>query len=195
MRIVTDGFSTRTLLALALAAAPAAGCGDDGGDGTTGGTMMPGTTTPPVKATANLESKSGSMVTGTATFEKKGTEVTLTLEVRGATAGLHAAHIHAVGDCSSADGMSAGGHWNPTTADHGKWGGAAHHLGDLGNLTVAADGTAKMTLATDKWSIGTGSANDVVGKSVVVHAMPDDFMTQPTGNAGGRQACGVIVKP
>jgi Cu-Zn family superoxide dismutase len=95
------------------------------------------------------------------------------------------------GDCSAADGSSAGGHWNPAMNNHGMPG-AASHLGDLGNFTVAADGTGTLEISNPAWTIGDGAATDVVGKAIIVHGAPDDFTTQPTGNAGARIGCGVI---
>ena len=116
----------------------------------------------------------------------------LTLEIAGATPGEHAFHLHEIGDCSADDGTSAGGHWNPTHADHGKWGEEAFHLGDVGNLIVDEEGNASLTVGTNLWTIGTGEDSDVVGRAVIVHAGVDDFQTQPTGAAGGRIGCGVI---
>lgn len=145
-----------------------------------------------VQAVARIEPKSGSSVTGTATFSAVGGQVTLTLEVQNAPPGEHAFHIHQVGDCSAPDGNSAGGHWNPDDVAHGRWGESPFHLGDVGNLTVGQDGYGSMTLTTDKWSIDTGAPNDILGKSVILHAKADDFSTQPTGAAGGRIGCGVI---
>ncbi len=145
-----------------------------------------------VAAVAAIESKSDSGVTGTASFKVAGDQVMLTLEIAGATPGEHAFHLHEIGDCSAPDGTSAGGHWNPTEQDHGQWGGESFHLGDVANLEVGEDGTATLTVATNLWSIGTGADNDVIGRSVVVHAGADDFTTQPTGAAGGRIGCGVI---
>jgi Cu-Zn family superoxide dismutase len=144
------------------------------------------------RASARLESRSGTAVTGTAAFTEAGNQVTLTVLVSGATPGQHAAHLHAVGDCSSADATSAMGHWNPDMMNHGLPSASPHHLGDCGNFTVGADGTGKLSF-TGAWSIGTGEPNDIVGKAIIVHASPDDGMTQqPPGNAGARVACGVI---
>ena len=145
-----------------------------------------------VTATATLAPTSGSEVTGTATFTASDGQVTLALELAGCPPGEHAFHIHEVGDCSAPDGTSAGGHWNPGGSDHGKWGQAPFHLGDIGNITIGEDGTGSMVLTTDVWSVRSGEDNDVVGRSVIVHAAADDFETQPTGAAGGRIACGVI---
>ncbi len=143
-------------------------------------------------ASANLESRSGSSVTGTGTFAEKDNKVTLTLDIAGATPGKHGAHIHETGDCSAPNASSAGGHWNPATKTHGTPD-PAHHLGDLGNIDVGADGKGKLTLSRE-WTVGDGSATDVVGKALVIHASEDDLMTDPAGNSGDRQACGVIGK-
>jgi Cu-Zn family superoxide dismutase len=79
------------------------------------------------------------------------------------------------------------------THEHGKWDNGAHHLGDIGNIEVQPDGSGTVTLTTDKWTIGTGQPNDIVGKAIIVHEKQDDFQTQPTGNAGGRVGCGVVT--
>jgi Cu-Zn family superoxide dismutase len=143
-------------------------------------------------AVARIEARSGSQVSGTASFMGEGGPLSLSIEIEGAPAGTHAVHLHEIGDCSAPDASSAGNHWNPTHEDHGRWGDAPFHLGDIGNVEVAEDGTGRLALITDKWAIGTGSQNDVVGKSIIVHEKPDDFTTQPTGAAGGRIGCGVV---
>jgi Cu-Zn family superoxide dismutase len=146
------------------------------------------------KAEAKLESRSGSTVTGKVTFARKGGSVVMKVTVKGLTPGEHAIHLHDKGDCSAPDAASAGGHWNPTSEEHGKWGHAPFHHGDIGNLVADAKGNAKLTLQSELWTIGDGSPHDVVGHAVIVHEKVDDFTTQPTGNAGGRVACGVIQK-
>ena len=150
-------------------------------------------TVPAKQATAMIGSLGDSGVTGMAVFTQNGDQITFMAEIQGATPGLHAIHIHAYGDCSSPDGKSAGGHWNPTDVAHGKWGEGEFHLGDIGNITVGEDGTGRITLTTDLWEIGTGSDIDVVGRSIIVHAGADDFISQPSGAAGARIGCGVIV--
>ena len=145
------------------------------------------------QAVATIDSRSDSSVTGMAIFTQNGDQVTFTVEIQNATPGLHAVHIHEYGDCSAPDGKSAGGHWNPTDVGHGKWGVGEYHLGDIGNITVGEDGTGSYELTTDLWEIGTGSDIDVVGKGIIVHADADDFISQPSGNAGARIGCGVIV--
>ena len=150
-------------------------------------------TTPAKQANAMIASSSDSGVTGVAVFTQNGDQITLTVEIQGATPGLHAVHIHANGNCSSPDGTSAGGHWNPTGVAHGTWGEGEFHLGDIGNITVGEDGMGSITLTTDLWEIGTGSDVDVVGRGIIVHAGADDFTSQPSGAAGARIGCGVIV--
>ena len=145
------------------------------------------------QAIATIGPASGSNVTGTATFTQNGDQITLTIEIQNASPGLHAVHIHENGDCSSPDGKSAGGHWNPTDVAHGKWGEGEFHLGDIGNITVGEDGTGSIELTTNLWEIGTGSDIDVVGRGIVVHADADDFTSQPSGNAGARIGCGAIA--
>ena len=144
------------------------------------------------QAIAVINSASGSAVTGMATFTQTGETVMVHIEIKNASPGLHGVHIHEKGDCSSPDGKSAGGHWNPTNVAHGKWGEGEFHLGDIGNIDVGEDGIGVIELSTELWEIGTGSIYDVVGKGMIVHADPDDFTSQPSGNAGARIGCGVI---
>ena len=144
------------------------------------------------QAVAKIGSASGSNVTGTATFTQIGDQITLLVEIIGASPGLHAVHIHQYGDCSSPDGKSAGGHWNPIGVAHGKWGEGEFHLGDIGNINVGEDGAGGIELTTDLWEIGTGSDVDIVGRGIIVHAGADDFTSQPSGAAGARIGCGAI---
>lgn len=146
------------------------------------------------KAQARLESRSGSTVKGKVTFMRHGGKIVMKVTAKGLTPGVHAIHLHDKGDCSAPDGTSAGGHWNPTSVDHGKWGHAPFHHGDIGNLVADAKGNAKLSVESDVWTLGDGKPSDVVGHAVIVHAKEDDFTTQPTGNAGGRVACGVISR-
>lgn len=145
--------------------------------------------------TINLEPKSNSSVSGTATFSEKNGIVTFEAKMSGLKPGVHAIHIHEKSDCSATDASSAGGHWNPTFKKHGKWADAEHHKGDIGNFTADENGNGTISLKTDEWCIGCGDANkDILNKGLIVHANPDDFTTQPTGNAGGRVACSGIIK-
>ena len=142
------------------------------------------------KAVCKLESKSGSKVTGTITFTKAGNEVKVVADITGLTPGKHGFHIHDIGDCSSSDAASAGAHFNPTQHKHGGPASTDRHEGDLGNIVADASGKAHLDW-TGKMNL-TGM-NAVLGKSVVVHEKEDDLKTDPSGNSGARQACGVIV--
>lgn len=141
---------------------------------------------------ASIEAKSGAKLAGEVTFSITAKDVTVKVAVTGAPPGEHAVHLHEKGDCSAPDGNSAGGHWNPGNDPHGRWTKEHHHLGDIGNMTVGDDGKGEVTLTTDKWTVGSGHPNDVVGKSVIVHEKRDDFTSQPSGNAGGRIGCAVL---
>lgn len=146
------------------------------------------------RAIAPMEARSGSTVTGMGRFEIISGKVQLTLTVSGASPGIHGVHLHAVPDCSSADANSAMGHWNPEMMNHGLPTGDMHHLGDCGNFEVKPDGTGTLTIAKQEWTIGGDPLTDVVGHALIVHASPDDGVTQmPPGNAGARQSCGVTV--
>lgn len=143
-----------------------------------------------------MEAKSGSTAEGEAYFTEENGMVKLEAKFSGLKPGTHAIHIHEKADCSSEDGKSSGGHWNPTHEKHGKWGDAdGYHKGDIGNFEVGDDGSGRITMQTDEWCIGCGDENkDIVGKAVIIHEGTDDFTTQPTGDAGGRVACGGIIK-
>ncbi len=142
------------------------------------------------RASAGLEPTQGSKVIGEVNFEQVGGKVRVTAQVIRLPAGKEFGfHIHEKGDCSSGDGMSAGGHFNPYGKPHGT--GAARHAGDLPNLKSDAKGKAKLSVDLDIISLSPGPAS-IIGRGVIVHAQPDDYATQPTGNAGARLACGVI---
>lgn len=143
-----------------------------------------------------LEAKSGSNAKGNAVFTEENGSVTLVAVLDGLTEGEHAIHLHEKADCSAEDGSSAGGHWNPTNKPHGKWGSPeGYHKGDIGNFKADANGNGTITMTTDEWCIGCGDANkDILGKSVIVHEGVDDFVSQPSGDAGGRISCGGIIQ-
>ena len=143
-----------------------------------------------------LESKSDSEDSGKVTFTQKGEMVMFEAFLTNLTPGMHAIHIHEKADCSSADGKSSGGHWNPAFKDHGKWGDQSeYHKGDIGNFKVAEDGTGSIGMQTDEWCIGCGEeAKDILGKAIIVHQGADDFTSQPSGAAGARVSCGGIIQ-
>ena len=145
------------------------------------------------RATAQLTATKGSTASGSLSFVQSGSKVLVTGEVRGLKPNAeHGFHVHEKGDCSSGDGMSTGGHFNPGGAPHGNHGAGAHHAGDLPALKADAAGVAKVSFESSTISVG-GGATDIVGKGLIVHRDPDDYKTQPTGNAGPRLACAVIT--
>lgn len=143
-----------------------------------------------------MEPKSDSEVTGDVTFTEENGTVKMMAVLTGLTPGEHAIHIHDKADCSSADGKSTGGHWNPTNTPHGKWGAEeGYHKGDIGNFPADAEGNATVEFATSEWCIGCDDATkNIVGKGVIVHQGVDDFTSQPSGAAGARVSCTGIIQ-
>ena len=148
------------------------------------------------KIKVRLEPKSNSNVSGNAVFTTDKGMVTMVAVFEGLTPGPHAIHLHEKADCSSPDGTSTGGHWNPTAQPHGKWGASeGYHKGDIGNFEADEKGNGSITFTTDQWCLGCGDiTKDIIGKAIIVHAGTDDFKTQPTGAAGGRVSCGGIIE-
>jgi Cu-Zn family superoxide dismutase len=142
------------------------------------------------RAVAVLSPTKGSTVSGTVTFTKVQTGVKIVADVSGLTPGLHGFHVHEFGDCSAPDASSAGGHFNPTQTHHGAPDMPFRHVGDFGNLLADASGKAHYERVDTIIVLNGG--NSVIGHAVIVHEKVDDLQTQPTGNAGGRVACGVI---
>ena len=142
-------------------------------------------------ANATLEGRSGSKVTGVVSFSTRGDRLFVDARVSGLTPGEHGFHVHEVGDCSAADATSAKGHFNPAGKSHGHHGGAERHAGDMPNLSADAAGNASFAGELSLLTLGN-DANGIVGRSVVIHADPDDYKSQPAGNSGKRVACGVI---
>ncbi|MEX2198822.1 MAG: superoxide dismutase family protein [Burkholderiales bacterium] len=144
----------------------------------------------PLLASAGLAATKGNKTVGEVTFEQVGGKVRVTAQLINLKPNQeHGFHIHEKGDCSSGDGMSAGGHFNPYGKPHGK--GAERHAGDLPNLKTDAKGRARLTVDMDIMTLTSGPAS-IIGRGVIVHADPDDYTSQPVGNAGARLACGVI---
>jgi len=145
-------------------------------------------------ATAVLAPTKGNAVSGTVNFTQKGDVVLVEAKVNGLKPnGTNGMHIHEKGNCSAADASSAGGHFNPSSSQHGGAVGAPRHGGDLGNLQADANGNAQMSIEVSGISLGT-DANSIAGRAVIVHAGADDLKTQPSGNSGARVACGLISK-
>jgi Cu-Zn family superoxide dismutase len=160
------------------------------------GAALIGCATPPSgpSATAALRATTGNTATGTVRFVQSGNVVLVSGEVRGLKPGAeHGFHVHEKGDCSSGDGMSAGGHFNPDGKAHGQHGHGTHHVGDLPSLKADAYGAVTFNFTASTMTVGSG-ASDVVGKGLIVHRDPDDYKTQPTGNSGPRLACAVITR-
>lgn len=150
-------------------------------------------TTPdePLRATAQLKPTKGNKTFGEATFEQVGDKVRAVIFVQGLKPGQeHGLHIHEGADCSG-DAMGAKGHFNPGGKPHGRHDSANRHAGDLPSLAANKRGRANVQVDLEGVTLKAGSTN-IIGRALVVHAAPDDFKTQPTGNSGARIACGVI---
>jgi Cu-Zn family superoxide dismutase len=142
------------------------------------------------KAVAVVSPLSASGVSGQVTFVKAEGGVKVSVKITGLKPGPKGFHIHEFGDCSAADGTSAGSHFNPTNEPHAGPKDAKRHAGDMGNIEADKDGTAALEYLDSK--ITFLGPDGILGRGIIVHAAADDFKTQPTGNAGGRLGCGVI---
>ena len=146
------------------------------------------------KASANLQPTKGSTVRGTANFVQFDGKVRVTASVSGLKPNAQFGfHIHEAGDCSSGDGMSAKGHFNPNAKPHGHHGTPERHAGDMPNLQSDAAGNAGLEADLDVITISAGPTS-IVGRGLIVHVQPDDYKSQPVGNAGARSACAVIQR-
>lgn len=152
------------------------------------------TVAPGQRASAELKDKDGRVV-GRADFHELADGVLVRLEVKGLTPGLHAVHVHAVGKCEAPAFTSAGGHFNPSGRKHGLKSPDGAHAGDLPNMLVAKDGSGRFEALTDAITLKDGKTSvfDADGSALVIHVGVDDYVTDPTGNAGDRAACGLIV--
>lgn len=172
-------FMTRTFILLASVLALGACAGN-------GTAMGP-------RAVAALQNTTGSTATGSVTFTQNGDKVLVSGMVSGLKPNAeHGFHLHEKGDCSSGDGMSAGGHFNPGAQPHGNHAGMTHHAGDLPSLKADASGVARFSFESAGIAVGSGAAN-IIGRGLIVHRDPDDYTTQPTGNSGPRLACAVVT--
>ena len=145
---------------------------------------------PAAKATVKLAPTANQTARGEVTFTAESGGVHVVGTFSGLVYGEHGFHVHEKGDCSAPDGTSAGGHFNPATQPHAAREATARHVGDLGNLKADPYGLARVDFV-DK-TLSLSGPNSIIGKAVIIHEKADDFATQPTGNAGARQACGVI---
>ncbi|HET9819195.1 MAG TPA: superoxide dismutase family protein [Rhodanobacteraceae bacterium] len=147
------------------------------------------------RAHAMLASASDSDVTGKLAFVSTDQGVRITGRIAGLKPdSTHGFHIHEHGDCSTPDASSAGGHFNPMQQPHGHPAQGPRHAGDLPNQTADAEGVATVDVLAHDVELGTGGSTDILGGAVIVHAKPDDYTSQPSGDAGARIACGVITR-
>jgi len=143
-----------------------------------------------------LNPKSESTASGEIQFREEEGKVTLNASLKGLTEGTHAIHIHEKADCSSEDGKSTGGHWNPTFEPHGAWGATdGYHRGDIGNFRADKDGKGTITFETGQWCLGCDDeTKNILGKAIIVHQGEDDLTSQPSGAAGARISCAGIIE-
>ncbi len=170
----------RATFLTAIAATALAGCT------TTGSTDAPAGRT----ATAPLRTAAGADA-GTVTATEMAGGIQVRIDARGMPAGLHGAHVHTTGRCDAPDFTTAGGHWNPTAKQHGTSNPAGPHAGDAPNLTIGADGSGSVTIMLPSGTMD--GLLDADGSAFVIHAQADDYKTDPSGNSGGRIACGVFA--
>ena len=202
MKQPIKSFKTASFLLMASLAIVSCNSGSGGSDSSTTpadtvSAVSKNSTAPaPMKdhAVADLKSLTDTTLNGTADFTaepdgKVKMEIELTIPQKANKS--VAVHIHANGDCGDM-GKAAGGHWNPTNAQHGKWGTSSYHSGDIGNVSLDMNGKGSMELETDLWSLGGEMKTNILGKAIIVHGGVDDFVSQPAGNAGARIGCGVI---
>ena len=140
-----------------------------------------------------IEPRSGSKLKGTAKFEAVSGGVQVALDVTGAPAGKHGAHIHQNADCSAKDGKSAGDHFNPGEHEHGLPPTEHRHLGDLGNLEVGKDGTGHLEITIPGANLTPGDKMSFLDRGIIIHEKIDNG-GQPSGNAGNRIGCGEIKR-
>jgi superoxide dismutase, Cu-Zn family len=152
----------------------------------------------PLGAVATVELRDGdNRVVGQATLTEVSGGVRIVLEASGLRPGPKGVHLHAAGKCEPPAFASAGDHLNPQHTQHGLLNPAGPHAGDLPNITIEADGKGRLETFTERVSLSSGAASlfDDDGTALVIHANPDDFKTDPSGNTGPRIACGIVEKP
>lgn len=192
-------------LLLVTAAITYTACGNNNdadtntGTDTTTAMQNNGATNGDVNAQAAIATLSGTKpdttVEGTVRFAQEGNGVRMDLQItvpKKANQSV-AVHIHEHGDCGDM-GKHAGGHWNPTGENHGRWGSGAFHSGDIGNIQLDGNGVGSMQLTSDRWSMGGDAKTDILGKTIIVHSGVDDYNSQPSGNSGERIGCGAIQR-
>lgn len=149
----------------------------------------------PNQVMAQLRSSDGQVV-GIGIFTEESPGLRLNVQVRGLPPGTHGIHVHLAASCIAPDFSSAGAHFNPTERQHGLQNPSGPHGGDLPNLEVGADGAGVLTAIARDLGLGSGptSVFDADGSALVIHAGPDDNVTDPAGNSGARIACGTIAR-
>ena len=145
-------------------------------------------------ARSQLGATKGNTASGSVTFTQRGDKVVFAANLSGLKPNAeHGFHVHEKGDCSSGDGMSAGGHFNPRAKAHAHYGSSDRHAGDMPNIRTDANGNASYSFESELYTVTDGPSS-VVGKAVVIHRDPDDYKSQPAGNSGPRIACGVVQR-
>ncbi len=197
MKMAT-GF-TRLMGLLFISSATLVACADNAA--TDNDTMNGDTTNTSTGAGANAKAeaalsgtKADTTVSGTVSFEAMAdgkVRMNLQISVPKKANSSVAMHLHEHGDCGDT-GTHAGGHWNPTGTDHGKWGEGNYHSGDIGNISLDAQGNGSLTIESDRWSIGGDAKTNILEKSVIIHSGVDDYKSQPAGDSGPRIGCGII---
>ena len=152
---------------------------------------------PAAEGAAQIAPTQGNTVTGSVALSTSSEGVHITGTVQGLKPNAEFGfHVHEKGDCSAPDGSSAGGHFNPTSAEHGNpTSGTHHHAGDMLNIKSNGEGVAQVDTTAAGTTLHGNPPTDIMGKAIVVHEGPDDYRTQPSGNSGKRVACGVIGAP
>lgn len=179
-------------------APPSADAPPPAGDGPSVATTTDPDTSASAEATAGaavqLSPTQGNTANGGLKLTSAGTGVKLSGMLQGLKPNSEFGfHFHEKGDCSAPDATSAGAHFNPTSQDHGNPQAQPHHAGDMLNVKSDAQGVAEVSIDNPDVSLQTGQPNDIIGKALVLHAKPDDYTTQPSGNSGDRIACGVVA--
>lgn len=145
-------------------------------------------------AKAVMQARSNSKISGNVSFKQYGDKLVIATNIKGLNPNQkHGFHIHEYGNCSAPDAKSAGGHFSPKPHDHGAPDSKMHHAGDLGNLKANTSGIAKVEISTNELSLIKGEKNSIIGRAVIIHEKNDDLTSQPSGNAGARVACGIVV--
>lgn len=141
-------------------------------------------------ATAVMHPTKGNNAFGVVHFTQTAAGLHIIADVHNLTPGTHGFHVHEFGDCACDDAVCTGGHYNPTNMPHAGPQDKKRHIGDFGNITADQHGDAHYELLDHHATLN--GAHSIIGRGLIIHADPDDLVSQPTGNAGARIACGVI---